>query len=283
MKPIIIIAACALMASAAACTEYIDLDLGSTSARFVVDGHITDVPGSHNCVILSLSSDYFANRKSQPVSGATVSVSCGGTATPLAESPAQPGCYVAPERFGAVPEHDYVLTVLADPFGTGTPQAYTATAHMPRTSVIDSATCILNGLMDIYQVGLYAPENRATKDFYAFGVSLRDSLLSDSYTELEITDDEQFGSDYCHGATVYMIDPDDIDSGIAAGDRLRLHGLSISKEFYEYLQAVGDITNGGNPMFSSAPANAEGNISGGALGFFAAFSVRSVDCVVRDR
>ena len=217
------------------------------------------------------------------VSGAKVVVSDGTNEYVFAENDSL-GYYKAPMLFAAQHGRTYTLTISdVDIDGDGSFETYTATSATPPTYDIDSVQCTYDSFFEAYKVGLFAHEDTASADFYMFGVALNDSLISTSYTALSKTSDKWFSSDYCWGATIYLIFDDDVRKGkVEQGDKITLYAMSITEEFYNYVSALEEIANGSNPMFSSTPANAVGNISGDALGFFSVIAIVDKDCYVLD-
>lgn len=272
----------ALSLLTASCTENIDLTLSSTSTRVVVDGHLCDQKSDMNYVRLTLSANYYSSHATPAISGAKVVVNDGESDIEFAESDTKPGYYYAPEMFTAIYGRTYTLNISnVDYNSDGELETYTAQSIMPNTYTVDSITCKYNKTMEHYMVGMYGPEDVTVENYYAFCIAHNDTLVSDSYSELSVTDDKWFTNDYVHGATIYYFSEDDIDRKIKEGDKVTLFGMAITKELFDYINAVSDISGGGNPVFSSTPANAVGNISGGALGFFTTYAVKRVDCEIR--
>lgn len=263
------------------CSEDIELKLSSSQPRLVVDGHLCDMVTPYNYVRLTISADYFSNEKSPAVSGARVVVSDGEQDYKFEESK-ESGYYIAPAGFVCQQGKKYELSINGvDADDDGQDESYSAESIMPPTYEIDSINCTYDKYLKRYKVGLYAREDTTMANFYMFGIAYNDSLLANTYTKLSKTKDEWFSSDYCWGATIYMFDREDIgDDKMKDGDKanIKLYAMSISEEFYKYVDAIDDISTGASPMFSSTPANASGNISGGALGFFTTFAVVSVEC-----
>lgn len=271
-----------LLVVLASCTEDITLKLSSAESRLVVDGHICDVPSPYNYVRLTMSSDYFSNGQPLAVTGAHVVISDGLEETILTEDSERKGFYMAPSAFAGKHDVNYTLTVSGvDTDHDGRLETYTASSPMPPTYIVDSVNCTYHEKIDHYLLGMYAAEDTTMSNFYMFGMAYNDSLVTDSYTKFTRTNDSWFVNSYCWGATVVYFDDDDIVGEICAGDTVSMYALSINEDFYDYLDAIDDIIDGANPMFSSAPANAVGNVSNGALGFFTAFAVVRVDCLVK--
>jgi hypothetical protein len=65
------------------------------------------------------------------------------------------------------------------------------------------------------------------------------------------------------------------------GDTITIDLLSIDKATYDYFHTLSDILTSDQSPTSLAPANPTTNISGSALGYFAAYAVDSKQIVVR--
>ncbi len=265
------------------CSEDIDLTLNSSKPTLVVDGHIFDTISDLNYVRLTMSTNYFSNAPSPGVSGATVVVSDGLDEYYFTERDSA-GLYYAPILFAAQHNCTYTLTISdVDTNGDGVNETYTALSTTPPTYEVDSVQCTYDKFMDAYKVGLYAYEDTMTQNYYMFGVAINDSLISNTYTNMSLTTDKWFSTNYCWGATIYIFSDENIKGrDVCLGDKITTHVMSINEDFYNYVEAMGDIVNGSNPMFSSTPSNAVGNINGGALGFFTVIAIKSKDCYITE-
>jgi len=275
----VIIASVVLFTS---CEEDIDISVGSESSKLVIDGSICDIETEWNYVRLSKSTNYFSNAVAPEVSGASVIVNDGEVDIEFKEGDKK-GYYMAPKGFKGEHGRTYSLTVKADTDGDGKPELFTASEPMPPTYELDSVKCSKLSVADYFQIKLYAEEDINTRNFYMFGMFYKDELVSDRVTSHAWTDDDLFTEEYCWGATVFAFGPDDIDNyEITPGDEITFYAMSINEDYYIYLNAVSDIVSGGTPMFSSAPANAVGNITGDAYGFFNVFAIVDAKCTVSD-
>jgi hypothetical protein len=64
-------------------------------------------------------------------------------------------------------------------------------------------------------------------------------------------------------------------------DTLTVQLLNIDEITYNYFKQLRDITNAGRLMSTSTPDNPDNNLSNGALGYFAAWSVSEKTLVVK--
>ena len=71
------------------------------------------------------------------------------------------------------------------------------------------------------------------------------------------------------------------DERLIPGDVVKLEVASVTSEYANFVWAVQAEVNGQNPLFSGPPANITGNMSNGAVGFFAAYSLSKKTIVVK--
>nr|WP_319401610.1 DUF4249 domain-containing protein [uncultured Carboxylicivirga sp.] len=261
-----------------ACTEDITLKLKNTEPRLVVDGSISTDTTSHY-VRLTLSGDYYANKQPEAISDAVVSITDAVQTIQLVESTENPGYYLTPSDYYGVPGRTYHLTIEnVDINNDGITEVYEAESQLNPVAELDSVRLEYENTYKLWKVLLYAQEPLETKDFYSFSISLNDSVLTQRYSELGYVDDKFFDGNYAGGVWVQTIDEEEMELKLQEGDWVKLYMNGITEDFYYYLNAVNEEVSFKAPLFSGPPANVEGNISNGALGFFQAYSY-SVDSV----
>jgi hypothetical protein len=82
------------------------------------------------------------------------------------------------------------------------------------------------------------------------------------------------------GVAVIYLNNENSWETIYPGDTIVLQMSGITKEYYNFIDQVRQ--SGFNlPFFSGPPANVEGNISNGGIGFFAAYSSSFATTVVK--
>lgn len=270
MKSILNIAALLIIISA--CTEKIDIDLGTTYTRLVVEGQITSDTGVH-WVNLSKTTDYYFNELPPVISGATVRISDdNGLDLQLQENIEIRGRYETPGQFFGIPGHTYTLDIeLPEPVNDQT--HYEATCKMRPVAPIDTITVEYLENWEAFAVKIYAQEPPTT-DFYAFQIIKNGRLITDTISEVWISDDRYFNGNYTNGVAVYYLFPDNgPDEDVVAGDTITLKMSSITEEYYRFIFELQDQTfDFRNPLFSGPPANVTTNISNEGCGFFAAYS-----------
>ncbi len=251
--------------AAISCEETVDVDLGTSKPRLVIDALIRwnrGTPGNEQQVRLSMTAPYFSEQV-PPVSGAQVSVlDTEGNTFQFIED-GTTGVYKC-NNF--IPEigREYTLTVIS------AGKTYMATEAMKAAPVITNLTQNDEGGFtgqDI-EVRTFFSDNGATDDFYLF-------RFKPSYyaiPEYEVVEDRFF-----QGNEIFALYSDeDLDHG----DELQVSIFGISQRYYNYMNILTSIagSNGGSP-FQSPSATVRGNIINTTnpddypLGFFAASEV----------
>lgn len=257
------------------CTERIDIELDSTYRRLVVQGAVTSDSVRHR-VLLTTSSDYFANIPSPRVSGARVELSFNDQNLTLAENPFVPGLYETTEAFRGVPGTTYKLDIgQVDVDQDGQFEEYHSESTMPGGAELEEvalryfSTPIIKG----YQVLMWARHPVEQKDMFGFRIRKNGILLTDSLSSYTVLADDLFNSGYLPGFPVGFLSDDDPRQRVYPGDTVTFELESIDQAYYDFvtdaqLEIVGNI-----PLFSGPSANIRSNISNGGMGIFAAYSI----------
>ncbi|MCU4165989.1 DUF4249 domain-containing protein [Carboxylicivirga caseinilyticus] len=261
-----------------ACTEDMTIKLNDTEPRLVVDGQISTDTTTH-LVRLTSSSSYYSNTEPEGISGALVTIQDEAQTIILEESIQYPGYYLTPSDYYGLPGRTYHLTIEnVDIDNDGVFEVYESESRINPVAPIDSVRLEYESTWDLWKVLLFAQEPSETKDFYSFSIALNDSLLTDRYSDLGFVDDKFFDGNYAGGVWVQTIDEEDMELTLKEGDWVKLYMQGITEEFYLYLEALEEEVNFKAPLFSGPPANVQGNVSNGALGFFNTYSY-TVDSV----
>jgi hypothetical protein len=272
----------ALLFLTTACTEEIDVNLGSTYTRLVVDGNIEADSGKYR-INLTKSADYFYNEPVPRVNNATVSVYDGLTSYPLTETiPGVSGIYETGPGFKGQVGLKYTLNVnLNEPIaGTST---YEASCELKSVTRLDSIRAEFHpewGKEGFWTVKLWAQEPGDEENFYLFNLYRNGVLMSDTIWDKVVSDDIYFNGSYMDGFDVFYIDNSETWETLHPGDTITMQMSGITKEYYQYIMQVQQA--GFNiPFFSGPPANVVGNINNGGVGFFAAWSNSFSTAIVR--
>jgi hypothetical protein len=256
------------------CTERIEIDLDEGTVRLVVEGSVTTDTMSHR-VILTRTTSYYFGKEAPVVSGAAVTITSGSKTVQLNEE--TPGVYVTDPYFFGVEGQTYTLGIrLASQVGGYS--EYSATSVISKAVKLDSAELVFHPDWSgegLWEVRCSFMDHR-TSDFYRFLVSRNGTLLSDTLDKWFVTDDRFFSGGYAAGTTVYLLDQGSDDERLEAGDEVMIELNSIGRDYAGFIQDAQAELMGSNPLFSGPPANVKGNISNGAIGFFAAYTVSRV-------
>lgn len=270
-----------VIASFSACTEPMDrseFDIESAEAVLVVDGIITDEAKAH-FVKLTTTTSLFDDNDVPLVSGAIVTLDDGFEAIQLQEKVEKPGYYYTPDDYQGVVGRTYSLNVSnIDMDRDGKKDEYTAGSTLNDVPPIDKLDLEYNEFYKTWTIKLYAQEPGQTEDFYAFSFKVNGTDEFDNYGDFGYTDDAIVNGMNLDGFPIFQIAEED-ESGyipivtLKDDDWVTLEMYGITEHFFEYLVAVDMETSPKMPMFSGPPANPETNLSNGAFGYFAAFSV----------
>jgi hypothetical protein len=262
------------------CTEKIDIDLGTTYTRFVVDGVITTDTMKH-CVKLSKSIDYYTPTDVPAVSNAMVTISDGFEMITLQENDSIPGNYETPADYYGIPGRTYSLNIdLQEPINGQT--SYSASSKLNAVAPIDSIKVVYKEEWEAWELQLYATDPTAV-NFYIFDVYKNGVLLTDTIDEVGISDDKYFNGNFTYGAAVYYFIKENPDEVVNPGDIITLRMGGITEEYYHFVVDVMNETfEFRNPLFSGPPANISTNISNGGMGFFTAFATSYSETVYKE-
>jgi len=268
----------ALILTFPACTERIEIDPGEGFTRLVVEGSISTDKKIHS-VILSTTAGYFSNLPIPHVTGASVSLSDGSTVYKLTES--SPGIYQTSPGIAGIPGHIYTLRIkLSSPIGGYS--EYSVTSKIFPPVVLDSIQLKFNptwsekGIWEVKGFFLDSPGS----DYYRFLMFKNGKAVTDTLNDWYVTDDQFFNGKYVLGTTLARLQQDKPDESLKSGDTVTAEVHVIEKEFADFVRNARSNLSGSYPLFSGPLANVKGNISNGAIGFFAAYSVSRARIVV---
>jgi len=254
------------------CTERIEVELDETYTRLVVEGNLTNDTMEHK-VLITKSSSYFYNQASPKVSGAEVRITDDlGNSIQLTEQEA--GIYSTPNNFFGVIGRTYALQIdLKEEIGGST--RYEASSRMENVAPIDSIRMEFNtqfGEDGFWIVKLYALDPADVENYYLFNVYKNGILMTDTLEKVSFTDDKIFDGNYTYGIGISYFNNSYEDQSFKLGDSVSLQMGGITSEHFTFLSNMNEATSFQNPLFGGPPANVVGNISGGAFGYFSAYS-----------
>lgn len=244
------------------CEKVVNIDLNNATPRLVIEGDISDSPGllSHH-VLLSQTTAFSTTGNRMPVTGALVIItdSSSGIIDTLRES--RPGDYVTTRILG-VSGHIYNLAVRSED------KWYYSSAVMPHAVPFDSLyteefSFFGNRILQFIPVFNDPP---AEKNFYRFLVQVNDSLQND----IEVWDD-----DLTNGKTNSR-PINEGNSGLFTGnDTVIIEMRCINQGSFDFFNSIGNASGG-----AQTPANPQGNITNGALGYFGVHTISKRSIVI---
>ncbi|MBW6460348.1 MAG: DUF4249 domain-containing protein [Bacteroidales bacterium] len=263
---------------ATSCTERIDIELEETFTRLVVFGTLTTDTTRHY-IELSKTTSYYYNQAPPPVTNAVVEISDDlGNRVLLTEE--KPGFYATPTSFFVIPGRIYTLQIELEEEINGH-RYYEASSAVNAINPIDSIGLIyqpLWGESGFYEVTCYY-QDPLTQDFYMFDIYKNGELLTDTITNRIVVSDDFFNGSYTNGIGVGYLDQSKERELLFPGDTITFRGSNVTEEYYTFIWTLQQETGFQTPLFSGPPANIKGNISNGAVGFFAAYSVAYASAV----
>jgi len=255
------------------CTERVDFELDEDGEpRLVVFGEITSDTMAH-AVSLSKSAPYFYNQPPQMVSDAQLTLFDGVESIVLSEDPERPGVYLTPNDYSGVVGRSYRLDIAGvDINADGEAETYYAETEMRATAPVHGVGVVYNASWDGWEVGVFSQDPSETEDYYLFKIYRNGVLYTDSIHNYRVVDDRFFNGNEITGAYVQYFD-EEKDEIVEEGDTITLEMAGITKAYHDFIVGVNIETGPKAPLFSGPPANIPGNISNGALGFFAVMEV----------
>ena len=252
------------------CQQVVSVDLNTANPRIVVEGTIKDQPGPYS-VFLSMTGSYFdTTLVDPPISHAQVVITDDlGNRDTLKEVIS--GAYQSSKLIG-VSGRTYTLTVKADS------KEYMATSSMPLKVFIDS----------LYAVPRHSVGGESGYDIY---VVFKDPPELGNYYRINARSSAVIPADSIDGRR-YRLFTDKLTNGnemteriragrnVSSGDTITIELCTIDKASYDYYHTLSDILSSDRSPTSLSPANPNSNISGDALGYFAAFTVDTKKIII---
>jgi len=260
------------------CTERIDLPLDEGNIKLVVEGAVTTESRVHS-IYLTESTGYYYNQEPPAVIGATVTITDGVSVFILSEN--SPGVYQTGSDFRGIEGREYTLNIkLLAPLGGFT--EFTASSVINTPVILDSADLKFYeefGEHGLWEVKCWFYDSLST-DFYRFELYRNYHLITHKLGKWIVTDDKFFNGDYVNGGVITYLDQNSENEKLLPGDELIITMGNIGREYFNFIQDAQSELRGSNPLFSGPGANVRGNISNGAIGFFAAYPVSLVKVIV---
>lgn len=267
---------------AVSCTEEIEITLDSTYTRLVVDGTIESDTGIYR-VTLTKSADYFSNTAVPKVVNANVFLSDGDDIFVLQESESgTSGIYETNAGFAGQVGKNYTLHVeLPEPIAGK--NVFEASSVLKPVTRLDSIAAVFHsdwGREGIWTIKLWAQEPGDEINYYLFNFYRNGVLMTDTITKKVVSDDKFYNGSYMTGVDVIYINNAHKWETIYPGDIVTLQMSGITKEYFNFIDQVKQA-GFSIPFFSGPPANVQGNINNGGIGFFTAYSNSFKSAVVK--
>jgi hypothetical protein len=248
----------------------------------VVDGNIGSDTGNYR-IFLSKSADYFSNEPVPMIVNAEVSITDGSNTVKLYETEQGiSGIYETRPDFAGEAGKTYTLKVKLVEEIAGVSNVE-ATCYLPTVTHLDSVGTTFQpdwGPEGVWTIRLFAQEPGNEVNYYLFNFYKNGQLMTDSITKKVVSDDQFYNGSYMYGVDVIFINNQNKWETLEPGDTITLQMSGITKEYYDFVNQV-QQSGYSIPFFSGPPANVEGNISNGGIGFFTAFSSSYATTVVK--
>jgi hypothetical protein len=252
-----IVPAAFLVLAAYGCKKVISVDLNNAAPQIVIEGEVTNQLPPYQ-VRISRTVNFSASNTYPPVSGAIVKITDSTTGRTFQLAEVDSGRY-ATSAFTGIPRHIYNLLVT-----TGGRQ-YKATSTMPGMVALDSVTFAentdFNNKQDINAVVNFR-DPVGLGNYYQFTETINGRLIPDIFVFEDRLSDGKYIQQPLFNDSAYL----------QKGDTLLLDMYCIDKGVYNYFFTLMNVT-GNNNFQTATPANPNGNISNGALGYFSAHTV----------
>lgn len=256
------------------CTERIDIKIDEDFQKLAVEGYVTP-DKDFQFVKLTKTSGYFSQEAPEAISDAIVNVDDGAENYQWDESNDKPGYYYPPKGFVVTEKTEYKLTIDLMQEISGASH-YEASATMPRFgAIVDSIRVIWRGEFDRWIVKLYAYEPQGP-DYYMFNVLRNDTLITDSLSRIQVSDDRLVDGLYLSGIYAQYFYEDELE----IGDTVTMITSGISEDYFSFITEAQTELFPKVPILSGPPANIRSNISNGAIGYFTAFSSDTTTTII---
>jgi hypothetical protein len=266
MKKILYIALASL--SLFSCTKEIQIDLNSSDPKLVIEATLNDQ--SDLASVKLFRSVNFSDPNVFPaVSDATVQISdSDGNTWQCIET--TPGIYLNNQLRGVVGRTYFLDITLTDG------QKFTAKSTLPKPVPLDSVSIIENTF------GPGAGGDSTT--YYVIPRYLDPAGEQNNYRFIQILNGNIDPTIIPRNDNVFngkvneqpLFSP---DLEIHSGDVLEIEMMGIDRSVYDYFFSLSQSV-GGDPNAASVPGNPISNLSGGALGYFSAFSLQKITVLV---
>ncbi|MBO0931952.1 DUF4249 domain-containing protein [Fibrella aquatilis] len=244
------------------CEKVITLDLKGENKRVVIEGGISNEAGPYS-VRVSQSADFYQAGVGEAITNATVTLSDNTGATESLTYTSN-GTYQTKTTKGTA-GRTYTLRVTANG------ATYQATSTMPAPVPLESLTYEAQALGDIIYANYTDPI--ATGNAYRWVMYVNDKQQGDVFAV-----NDRLNNGIRTRQALFLTSPNAPD--LKTGDRIRVDMQCIDAPTYEYFFGLAQVLGSGNNQ-AATPANPTSNLSGGALGYFSAYSITSNSLTIK--
>lgn len=261
------LAAMAAIALLNNCTKVIDIHLNDSAPKIVIEAEL--LSGAHDFTVkITKTTDFFNPGAPVAVPDAMVFLK-KGTGAPINLTQEGSGIYSL-KNFTATENTAYSLSVTAEG------KTYEAIDFMPKMVVLDSLSA---------SVPEYSPFNPSGADSFEIVVNYQDPLPELNFYRIKSAVN---GIPRSEGEKLLVIE-DRYSAGAyftltiftdtyKLNDNVEVELVSMSHAMFDYFTTLALLVDGSG---SPAPTNPSSNWSGGALGYFGAFSVSKKSILVK--
>lgn len=243
------------------CEKVVDINLNDAAPQYAIEGTVF---GGTDTVKVNVAktTDYYGKAPQQQLSNATVTLSDNaGNSTTIPNI--APGSYQL-TGFNGVPGRTYYLNVKVDG------KEFTATSTMPAPVNLDSISKEFKSAdfrKEGYEIAANFTDPDADKNYYRLVYIINDTLQNKP-EDLYILNDK-----FNNGKKIKA----DLFRRFEEGDKIEFELRTMDEPVYNFFFSLQDMLNNQN---GPAPANPNNNITGGALGYFAAMTRSKKQIVV---
>lgn len=265
------------------CEEEIEWEVKNEQTLLVVEGEISNENKNH-VVYLARTSGLYEEVDKIPVNGANLNITDGTNSYDLVETPGNEGKYETIDVFSGVPGTTYTLIINLDEPINGK-SYYEASDVMKDPFIFESAISYIDQIDFIteddstYQMitYLYGQQPDSDENFYFGEIYKNDSIITDTITKSIIVNPLEWGTEDEGLVPLFYYE----DSKKFVHQTLNFRLMSISEEYYNFLQEVNSASEEPDPLGLSGPlANVKSNVPD-ALGFFSAVAVETGEFYVQ--
>jgi hypothetical protein len=284
MRNFLLLIPCFIVCSA--CTKRINIDTDNAAPRLVIVGHITTDTLPH-LISVSQTANYFGDDDPKVFSNALVKIN----GTPL--YPLGDGRYSTDASFFGVPGQTYELDVALDYDGDGASEHYTAQTTVPPMHDLDSISLHLMpspGRNEPVWILAAHFQDQPGPNMFGAHLYINNIKYTDKLRHYYLNG---FGEAAAEGQyinfPIFYISGHELGRDkedkipLYTGDTITFELNNMDAAYFDFLRAAKLEINDGNPLFAGPPANAPGNISGGALGIFGAYTASRKFIVLEEK